>query len=63
MKGPAGKRRSVFKVDVRMGEYASPEEALEEWPREIVRLREIGKENQVEKLGKKLARLRGLTTS
>ena len=58
MIGDPGKRRSVFKVDVHLGEYASAEEALSAWPEEIRRLDEIGRENKAEKLRHKLERLR-----
>lgn len=61
MQGPSGKRRSVFKIDVHLGEYESPEVALAEWPQEIQRLRKIGRENQVKKLESKLRKLRELT--
>jgi len=61
MKGDKGKRRSVFKVDVHLGEYESPEIALAEWSQEIQRLRKVGRENQVKKLETKLNRLRELT--
>ncbi len=62
MKGEKGKRRSVFKVDVHLGEYESPEIALSEWSQEIQRLRKIGRENQVKKLEAKLDKLRELTS-
>ena len=61
MVGNPGKRRSVFKVDLHLGEYASAEEALSAWPGEIRRLDEIGRENKSEKLQGKLDRLRELT--
>ena len=62
MKGPPGKRRSAFKVDVHLGEHESPEIALAEWPQEIQRLRKIGRKNQVKKLEAKLNKLRELTS-
>jgi hypothetical protein len=61
MIGDLGKRRSVFKVDVHLGEYASAEEALSAWPEDIRRLDEIGRENKAAKLRMKLERLRELT--
>lgn len=61
MKGPPGKRRSVFKVAVHLGEYESPEIALAEWSQEIQRLRKVGRENQAKRLEAKLSRLRELT--
>ncbi len=60
MTGKPGKRRSAFRVEVHLGEYASADEALSEWPREIARLREIGRENKAETLQGKLERLREL---
>jgi hypothetical protein len=35
MTGEQGKRRSMFKVDVHLGEHATCEEALAAWPFEI----------------------------
>ena len=58
MSGEKGKRRSVFKVDVHLGEHATPEEALATWPREVDHLRQIGRESKAEKLRQKLDRLR-----
>ena len=61
MQGEPGGRRSVFKVDVHLGEHASAEGALSAWPEEIGRLDEIGRENKAKKLRGKLERLRELT--
>jgi hypothetical protein len=61
MQGEPGSRRSVFMVDVHLGEYVSAEEALSAWPEEIRRLDEIGRENKAQKLRGKLERLRELT--
>jgi hypothetical protein len=61
MQGPPGKRRSVFKVDVHLGEYETPEDALAAWPTTIERLTRIGREQQADKLGEKLNRLRSLS--
>jgi hypothetical protein len=58
MKGPAGKRRSVFKVDVHLGEHPTLEEALSTWSGEIDKLREVGRENKASKLEKKINELR-----
>ena len=63
MQGPAGKRRSVFKVDAHLGEHETVEAALSAWSDEIDRLRGIGRENKAEKLEKNLAKLRELTTN
>jgi len=60
MIGDPGRRRSTFKVDVHLGLYASPEEALSTWPEEVRRLREIGRENAANKLEAKLRTLRKL---
>jgi hypothetical protein len=61
MQGEPGKRRSVFKVDVHLGEHESPEAALSVWPNEIAHLRRIGRENQAAKLEAKLEKLRVLS--
>jgi len=61
MQGERCKRRSVFKVDVHLGEHAAPEDALAVWPHEIDQLRQIGRQSRAEKLQAKLERLRDLT--
>ena len=61
MQGEKGKRRSVFKVNVHLGEHGSPEVALALWPQEVQLLRKIGRDNQVKKLEAKLNKLRELT--
>ena len=61
MQGEQGERRSVFKVDVHLGEYATPEEASAAWQEDIHRLRDIGRESKAEKLQQKLDRLQELT--
>jgi hypothetical protein len=61
MQGEKGKRRSVFKVDVHLGEYEKPEEALNVWPLEIEELKRIGRTNKAKKLQEKLYKLRELT--
>ena len=43
MQGERGERCSVFKVDVHLGEQATPDEALVAWPEEISRLRQVGR--------------------
>jgi hypothetical protein len=63
MQGPAGKRRSVFKVDVHLGEHPTPEEAEAAWSEDTKRLRRIGRENQANKRVGKLEKLRTLTES
>lgn len=57
MKGEAGKRRSVFKVDVHLGEHETAEAALALWPEEARKLRSIGRYNKAEKLEGKLEKL------
>jgi len=61
MQGEPGKRRSVFKVDVHLGEHATPNDALSAWPQELDQLRQIARESKAEKLQAKLERLRELT--
>lgn len=60
--GQQGKRLSIFKVDAHLGEHANADEALETWPTEIARLREIRKINKADKLQDKLDTLRDLPT-
>ena len=60
MQGDKGKRRSVFKVDVHLGEHQTPEQALTAWPEEVSRLQAMGRESKAEKLADKLATLREL---
>ncbi len=54
-----GKPRT--EVLVHLGEHETPEAALGAWPSEVEHLRRIGRDDQAEKLGAKLDRLRGLT--
>jgi hypothetical protein len=61
MQGSSGKRRSVFNVDVHLGEHSTPEEALAIWPKEVDHLRQIGRESKAQKLQGKLDRLQELT--
>lgn len=61
MQGDPGKRRSAFKIDVHLGEYRTAEGALSAWPRDIERLRDIGRERKADRLQEKLDRLRELT--
>ena len=63
MRGEKGKRRSVFRVDVHLGEYETVEAALAMWPTEIDHLRRIGRERQADKLSVKLKKLRALAES
>ena len=63
MQGEKGKRRSVFKVDVHLGEHQTREDALRTWLTEADHLRQIGRENQATKLERKLMKLRELAES
>ena len=60
MKGEKGKRRSVFKVDVHLGQYETVEEALTNWPEEVESLRRFKHNRQADKLEAKLNKLREL---
>ena len=60
MTGEKGKRRSVFKVDVHLGEHETAEAALSAWSDEIDHLRAVGRENKAEKLRTKLRKLRSI---
>jgi hypothetical protein len=53
-------RQPRTKVLVHLGEYPTPEEALREWPHNIARLRENGRERQAARLEEKLAKLKSL---
>jgi hypothetical protein len=61
MVGAPGRRRSAFKVDVHLGAYPTPEEAMAAWTDDVERLRRAGRERQAEKLAGKLERLRRLS--
>ncbi len=61
MSGETGNRRSAFQVEVHLGEYATAEEALTEWPKQIARLREVGRVTKANRLEGKLIKLRRLT--
>jgi hypothetical protein len=61
MGGNKGKRRSVFKIDVHLGGYATLEAYLSAWSSEIDQLRQIGHESKADKLQEKLNRLQELT--
>ena len=59
MQGEPGKRRSVFKVDVHLGEHATADEALTAWAEEIGRL-DTTRPKQADKLRAKMDRLRAM---
>jgi hypothetical protein len=49
-------------VLVHLGDYPTPEDALDAWPSEIAEHRRYGRDEQAEKLQVKLDRLRELTS-
>jgi hypothetical protein len=59
MSGDPGKRRSVFKVDVHLGEHSTSEDALSAWSKEVGVL-ENGRPRQAEKLRAKMEKLRAI---
>jgi hypothetical protein len=59
MSGDPGKRRSVFKVDVHLGEHSTSEDALSAWSKEV-RVLENGRPRQAEKLRAKMEKLRAI---
>lgn len=61
MQGEQGKARSVFKVDVYLGEYATAEDALAVWPQGVDHLRQIGQESKADRLQPKSERLQKRT--
>ena len=48
-------------VLVHLGQYPSPEHALRAWPEDIAEHKEAGRDEQAERLQKKLDELRRLT--
>jgi hypothetical protein len=44
-----------------LGEHATAEDALEAWPNEIARLRQIGRDSKADKVEAKLNRLQELS--
>ncbi len=59
MSGEPGKRRSVFKVDVHLGEHATADEALTAWAEDVRQL-QTTRPRKADKLEAKLDRLRRL---
>ena len=57
MAGPPGSRRSVFKVLVHLGEYATPEAALDAWREDIGRARVAGRDKTAARIEEKLRKL------
>jgi hypothetical protein len=58
MSGEKGKRRSVFKVDVHLGEHANADDALAAWTEDTHQL-QATRPRRANKLQAKLDRLRG----
>jgi hypothetical protein len=61
MIGEPGKRRSMFVVDVHLGEFENADAALGAWPAEIARLRAVGRDRRAESLEAKLIKLQQLS--
>jgi hypothetical protein len=59
MTGKPGSRRSVFKVLVHLGEYETPEAALEAWREDVERARSVGRENTAVRIEAKMRKLEG----
>jgi hypothetical protein len=59
MQGEPGKRRSVFKVDVHLGEHPTADEALTAWADEVERL-QTTRPRKATKLRAKMDRLRAM---
>lgn len=62
MVGESGKRRSVFKVDVHLGEHETAEAALTAWSGDIDHLRRIGRVNHADKLAAKSRKIQELVS-
>jgi hypothetical protein len=60
MSGQPGKRRSVFKVDVHLGEHPTADEALSAWTEDVRQL-ETTRPRKADKLQAKIQRLRELS--
>ena len=59
MSGDPGKRRSVFKVDVHLGEHATADEALTAWAEDVRQL-QTTRPRKADKLRAKMERLEQL---
>jgi hypothetical protein len=59
MTGKPGARRSVFKVHVHLGEYETPEAALEAWREDIERARSVGRDKTAARIEEKIRKLEG----
>jgi hypothetical protein len=63
MTGKSGTRRSVFKVLVHLGEYETPEAALEAWREDVERARRVGRERTAVRIEAKIRKLEGALSS
>jgi hypothetical protein len=63
MTGKPGSRRSVFRVLVHLGEYATPEAALEAWREEVERALRVGREKTAARIEEKIRKLEGALSS
>jgi hypothetical protein len=59
MSGEQGKRRSVFKVDVHLGEHSTTGEALKAWTEDIRQL-QTTRPRKADKLRVKMEKLRAM---
>jgi hypothetical protein len=59
MTGKPGARRSVFKVLVHLGEYGTPEAALEAWREDTMRARAAGRDKTAARKEAKIRKLEG----
>ena len=59
MTGKPGARRSVFRVLVHLGEYETPEAALEAWREDVERARRVGREKTAARIEEKIRKLEG----
>lgn len=60
MSGQPGKRRSIYKVDVHLGEHATADEALEAWAEDVRQL-QATRPRKAEKLRAKMEKLRAIS--
>ena len=63
MAGKSGTRRSVFKVLVHLGEYETPEAALEAWREDVERARRVGRDKTAARIEEKIRKLEGALSS
>ena len=57
MTGKPGARRSVFRVLVHLGEYETPEAALEAWREDVERARRVGRDKTAARSEAKIRKL------